>query len=425
MKVVIAGETYSENLGDGVIATSLAYALRLAWAQRLGRAPSELEVVHLDISGRTVWQPVWQPAGQARAEGISPSARRAPVKLLVRVLAGLLSLALKRYLRWHLLGTREARRKYFEQQLAGVDLLLIGGGQLLMDNQLHFPLALELLTECAQQQKVPCHLVGCGMGRKWSAYARRLLQRIVARVSSISLRDQQSAEHFAALCPQRSAKVVADPALWAREAYAVAPRARRPLGCLGFGVIGVSALKEHLPAEAALLTEATLVTRWLEQLSALAAEYSAIEVFTNGDLEDYALAQQLVSAAREQRGLPCALAPRPERPQELVECIARYHSVAAHRLHACIIAAALGVPVVGIEWDRKVRAFFREIGCEPLCLGFSSATPEALVSALVRASQDQDRSLLEKNKSELLNALAGVLKHHGVGSSAGALAVAV
>ena len=56
------------------------------------------------------------------------------------------------------------------------NVLIIGGGQILMDNGLYFPMKLACLWECARESGV--ETVGwfsCGVGAKWSHAAKALL----------------------------------------------------------------------------------------------------------------------------------------------------------------------------------------------------------------------------------------------------------
>ena len=51
------------------------------------------------------------------------------------------------------------------------------------------------------------------------------------------------------------------------------------------------------------------------------------------------------------------IAPKPTDADQLVNRIKTYKAVAASRLHANIIATSLGIPTVGIVWNKKLTRF--------------------------------------------------------------------
>lgn len=55
-------------------------------------------------------------------------------------------------------------------------------------------------------------------------------------------------------------------------------------------------------------------------------------------------------------------------PASVVAEVRRSSLVLGMRLHACIVAAALGVPVVPIAYHAKVTAFARSVGVEPVLM---------------------------------------------------------
>ena len=75
-----------------------------------------------------------------------------------------------------------------------------------------------------------------------------------------------------------------------------------------------------------------------------------------------------------------------------VGLISRMSAVVSMRLHALIFAASQSVPVVGISYDPKVRAFLDYIGQDANCEGFESITEERLrdmIDAAVAADSDR------------------------------------
>ena len=72
-------------------------------------------------------------------------------------------------------------------------------------------------------------------------------------------------------------------------------------------------------------------------------------------------------------------------PRELVAQISGFRAIVAHRLHASIIAYSLGIPSVGLVWDKKVRAFGIMTGRERFFIDPTAVTPDHVFETLEEA----------------------------------------
>ncbi|MDE6354862.1 MAG: polysaccharide pyruvyl transferase family protein, partial [Prevotella sp.] len=48
----------------------------------------------------------------------------------------------------------------------------------------------------------------------------------------------------------------------------------------------------------------------------------------------------------------------------MIENIASYKCIIAARLHSCIVAYSLGIPVIGLVWNYKLKLWGKNIGTE-------------------------------------------------------------
>lgn len=85
-------------------------------------------------------------------------------------------------------------------------------------------------------------------------------------------------------------------------------------------------------------------------------------------------------------GVPCILLPRIDRPDMALGILGKMKLTAAMRLHAVLMSASLGVPVVGISYDPKVSAFTNHIGCGS-SLELEGLDVQELNTALLAASE--------------------------------------
>lgn len=374
LRVAICAEVWSTNLGDGVIAESLAYLVR--------RGQPDAEVSFLDLNDRP-------PPGRG---GVPPERPHQPAPWRqLRHLPGLVGLNPSR--RWwrqlrELGRTGLAWARPWTPPAHPYDLVILGGGQLLMDNDLWFPSRLWL-----QRHRLAAHsrvfaIHACGVGRQWSPLGRRLVRRLLAdgRLVACSVRDPQSrhwaVEHLG--CASAPPALVPDPALWAAEAFAIQRQAEAT-------AVGAGIMAPPLPSQggdpgaSAWLTEAFLLAFWHDLIERIAASGRGVRLFTNGAPDDQAFAERLHAQLPPSLRRRTVLLPRPLQAAELVAAIAGCAGFVAQRLHALIIGCSLGVPAVGLVWDDKVRRFGAMAGCPERMLEAATATPELALRRLQEA----------------------------------------
>jgi len=71
-------------------------------------------------------------------------------------------------------------------------------------------------------------------------------------------------------------------------------------------------------------------------------------------------------------------------PQKALEILGRMELVLGLRLHSLILAATAGVPIVGIDYDPKIRGFMEHAGAEDYLSGVEDS-PEALMHRVEKA----------------------------------------
>ncbi|WP_167767041.1 polysaccharide pyruvyl transferase family protein [Jannaschia formosa] len=353
------GLCYSPNLGDGVIAECLGHGLR---ARRPG-----VEVTHVDIAGR-------QDFGHVTIRGrrlmlaalhLLPQALRQPLaeRKLNRIVDGVAP-------EW-----RAAAR---------ADLAVIGGGQVLSDANLNFPVKIGRAARMIAEAGTPVAIHAAGVSRNWTPRGRDLFQALAAcDLRLVGTRDAASAEAWSAQFEGGPApEIVLDPGLLAADCYG--PVAAE-VGLVGLCVTDFALLGHHADGVVAGGQDGV---RFYERVArALIASGRKVRLFTNGAAEDRAARVRVVSAlgdVADRLDLP----PDAERPAELVAQVAGCEVVVAHRLHACIVAYSYGRGIVGLGWDRKLQSFFETVGREDAFV--AEADSPANIATLVQAARPAD-----------------------------------
>ena len=337
-RVVLFNVKYSPNLGDGLLSECLERELALS-------LPG-CEVVSVDLAGRTAYP---SAAGKTRAAALA---------LLERCPAALRRIAARAMLEV-LLATRLRRR--YRKGLAGADAVVVGGGNLLTDSDLNFPMKIAGALAEAARLSLPVAVYAAGVSPQWSPTGTRLFAGALARSRLVwaSVRDRRSQEGWSAHLGSRvrAAELVVDPGVLASRHYPGGAKANgaRPVGLC---VTDPLAVRYHSGAACA----ASLDAWYPAALRSLVQHGFEVALFTNGSPEDRDyLHGRFHEWIRHARG-PVTLARSFETPADLAGFVSGCDAVVGHRMHACIAAYSFGVPAVGLRWDVKLDSFFELAG---------------------------------------------------------------
>lgn len=363
MRLVLVNVRYSANLGDGLLAECLEHALR--------SSSEGLSVSTIDLAGRLAY-------GHG---GISN--RR-------RVLA-LLELAPPPVRRW-LVGqiltylVDKRLRPRWRDELAGADAAVVGGGNLLADADLNFPLKIAgAMAECAKLG-VAVAVHGVGVSDNWSKRARELFLKAFGDVALLqaSVRDERSQaiwDRSLASAGLPAAVVCHDPAVLTSRFFPVT-RAAGGGRSVAIGVTSPLALRYH-GGRGPATTQA--FSDWLMSVTQLlTASGWRVTFFTNGSGEDIDFLEAL-KPKLQAIGQGVAFEAPFKHPGELATFVGRQDFVLAHRLHACIAAYSYAVPHIGFRWDPKLDSFFESVGRRDFVLTAGDGPAEELMAMMERA----------------------------------------
>lgn len=363
MTVLVFNDRFSPNVGDGLLAACFENELR---EQLAG------ESVHtIDVDGKVDFP--------SPTESLLPAAGRRQ----------LVSSALPEPLRSEVSALRIGRRlRRITAPVSDARAYVIGGGHLINGTGLYFPLRLRTLARLARARggSLFVHSVGVTDPRRWRRSAARWLCEAFdgnADLRFVSVRDPLSAHYWAQAFPNSPApEVCPDPGLLTRKVFG-ASRGGEDAS------VGVGVIADHTAA--ALATGPDTVRPnsrfYLELCRALARRGLRPCLFTNGDPEDHAALERIFVQAREDSELRGHVehASRPTNERRLVATIGRFGGVVAHRMHATIAAYSLGIPAVGLAWDRKLESFFRSVKRERYFIADSRVSPQSVAERLEEA----------------------------------------
>jgi polysaccharide pyruvyl transferase CsaB len=226
-------------------------------------------------------------------------------------------------------------------------LFLSGGGSLLQDaTSARSALYYLGLLRLAQALGLRTMVYAAGLGPLRRPAVRALARRALERTDVVTVRDADSAALVGALGVRRPPVLTADPAFLLHPAEPPADVA----SVIGPGALGVAVRPWGGNSFVGPLGEALAdVCRRRGARAVVLPFHPRL---------DLAVSQSVVEACGG------TLVTRQFQPPQALALIARLRVVVGLRLHALMFAASAGVPPVGLAYDPKVAALYRDLAVE-------------------------------------------------------------
>lgn len=329
---------FSPNLGDGVLTQSLEKALI-----ELGADPARVRCVDL----------------AARKEFSQNMGRRASILAFLDVLpktmrAQFIKIPLNYFL-------HQKWKPHYEKNLEGADLVVIGGGNLLVDFDLNFPTKIASVIELTATRKIPYAIYGVGVSPDWSASGTAMMKRALQmhQPAYVSVRDKASQKAFEELfgdCISCPVHVVKDPGILVSR-YVEDTR-RSEVKSVGLCITSAVALRYHSELDT---SDDALCDFYEKLIKALNTRGFNVTLFANGAPEDRSFLAEnrdRFQNLRSERSVSVAEAVTPHELLSIIQC---QDAIVAHRMHALIAAFSYNIPIIALRWDRKIDSFMKEV----------------------------------------------------------------
>jgi polysaccharide pyruvyl transferase WcaK-like protein len=356
MNIVIFNVKFSNNVGDGIVAETTEHLL--------GSLADNNNICTFDLGGRSDYGDTGIKA---------PSALKNIFSSAMKFFPDWISNSVRQRLTYALL--KRDILPSWREEIAKADRLVIGGGHLISDAELYFPIRLHAIVSLAMELKKPVyiHAVGVSDPDFFSARGRKLFLEVFKNnpyLRYVSVRDELSRKYWCTIFGG-DVTVVPDPGNFTRDTYFCFPGNTKSKGMIGIGVMASGLVVKDTPGNQ---TKVVLTTVDYVELgkTLLVMGYTPL-YFTNGSPVDEVI---LASIKNDFVGVVKVIfADRPMVPEDLVKTIVRCEKIIAYRLHACIVATSLGVPAIGLAWDKKLSSYFESIGAaDRVCIQFNADT---------------------------------------------------
>lgn len=340
MKILIIGERFSENLGDPLLC--------LVTKKIIEKIYDDSEIDILDISGRTGY-------------GTTIYKREKAWRRIFNVIP---ILRLK-----NSTGKKELKL-YFEKKVkkGNYDLILFAGGQLFI-SFFYYPIS--YIVSLAEKEHMPVFFNACGSGKFESKFILKKMNDMLNNniIKGISLRESKTEFENNGLHSNKRIIETIDTAILSSEFYGERIESTE---YIGVGVIYIGDFKLQSKYE-------ELIKKICYVLYKRNIQFS---LFCNGNIYDYQCMEKIKKEIEESLKANVKIEERPKNEVEIIKLIRKFKGIISFRLHSHIISASYNIPTVGIEWDTKVRAFFKQMGREEYCYRPDSS-PNDMVDKLI------------------------------------------
>ena len=301
----------------------------------------------------------------------------------------------------HSQGRQRLLRRIWEIKTS--DLFIFGGGGLLKDYGSDFS-SLERwlrLLRLAKRLNVKTALCAVGVENIRYDESRKLLKDALDRVDLITVRDRNSKDILMDIGVTNEVKVVTDSAVLLANINA---SKKKDISMPPRVIICV----RHWFSKGEYIEKPEVNENFIRSLSVAAdfliehynTEIDFIPFRTTSYDDDRIVAKQVILYMKH-KGRTRIHSRAPE-VDEFIEMSKQSSLIIGMRLHSLILGTSVGVPVIGLEYMPKVKAYMDSIGQTEYSLDLERITGEKLISLIKNISENYD------TKSEKI--LSGVSK---------------
>ena len=241
---------------------------------------------------------------------------------------------------------------HFKKVIPGCDVVIFSGGGFLKFKNQGLNYLVEQIVGICEQHDVPVMLSAVGIEGYDIGDFR--CQRLKAALKSPAIRTVTTRDYLETL--QESYEVhepihtslVGDPAFWVPETYGI--RKQTDATRIGINLIRAD-IFQHYENQ---LSAQELKAFYIKLIELLDEEGVDWVLFSNGMDIDHEFGLTLLRDAGHSQD---KILPPPQTARDLISMISGFKAILGARMHACISAYALDVPVVGLIWNEKLSRF--------------------------------------------------------------------
>ncbi|WP_240374366.1 polysaccharide pyruvyl transferase family protein [Bacillus piscicola] len=266
-----------------------------------------------------------------------------------------------------------------------LDLLLIGGGGLLMDMYKRDAPLYSVLGLTGKYSGCEVAVHGVGAGPITTTTGKFFIKKLIHASTSVTVRDDKSKQLLKEIGVQKQVGVIYDPAFSvpAFERHQYSSEIRK------VGITAVPYFSQHYWPVADEEKYEAYISGMAASLDKLIVQKGIhVTFFSTKYPEDVQVTKDIAKLMEHRDGVD--IVEENLSPQEIVETAAAQDLVIGTRLHSLILSVNAGTPVIGIEYHKKVKDFMSEIKKEAYSVAIDKLTAEnaGIVAAFEKAAQN-------------------------------------
>jgi polysaccharide pyruvyl transferase WcaK-like protein len=366
-KIKLIGECNSSNLGDKLISECSRYIIK--------KINKKINVIPLDFSCRN---------NSIKNISLKSHSEFWFVKKVI-------PRKYKNFIFW-LAKKRIEYNNFWNNYIFDGDLIIFGGGNLIQDNYLDFPLKLLSLFKILKIKKNKIFLFSLGVGETRSFISKRILRHILKnkKILGITTRDEYSKNNLKKYLKYDDIKIIPDPALWASEMYSITKSLDSKY--IGLNIISSNTLRRHSNILKKKGRDFFKIF-YSKLIYELNKKDFMLTLFTNGANEDNKYAHELYQNVEK-----CNTLLIPKNTKELVRNISKNKIILGFRLHSIIVSYSLDIPFIAFSWDDKVKAFTKEIDKNNRCIDINNISMYELIKKITKLYDNDESNVENLNK---------------------------
>lgn len=281
-------------------------------------------------------------------------------------------------------GSEKQYQNYYEKEFKDIDFIVFAGGGLIKyAQQENLNVSIAAAVETASKRGMIAAFHACGV----EGYDNKApgCQRLSKAINSENVRvvttrdDLETLNKFYKKREDLYTGEAADSAVFSDELIGI--KASDNSNVIGIGVIRGNIFQNYGHS----LDEEGLLLFYKNVIKGLQYKKKEFRLFCNGYSPDYEFAKRILHECGLNQEY---LLKKPADYKELVEQISGFRGVLAARLHACIISYSLGVPVIGLCWNEKLKHFGKAIGYPNRFINVNEFNSEEVIKMLINAIEE-------------------------------------
>lgn len=247
--------------------------------------------------------------------------------------------------------------EYYYKKLQDIDLIVVVGGALIKyrySRDFHNPLSTLIKIAEKLNIMVTFNSVGIESGYDESYNTCKLVKKFLnsENVKQITTRDDFTTLKKYVFNQQTIIEKTADSAVWYKELFNVKELNTEKV--LGIGVISPEKYNQYSEDN----RSQSYIKLIYDFVNLLVEKKVKFRLFTNGHDMDQVFLEEIAKNLNLDNSYICK---RPAHYSEIVENMNSFHTIVASRLHACILGYSLDLPVIGLDWNGKLKFFGKAI----------------------------------------------------------------